>query len=583
MDSQPCQNCRSSFTITPDDSSFYEKIQVPPPTWCWRCRAMRRMAFRNFRYLYSRTCAATGKKIFSMVPPSAPMPAYDREYWGSDAWDPLDYGKDYDFSKPFFQQFKELFDVVPASNTLNQNQINSEYSLGIDLKNCYLCFDAGYAEDSGYGVSLQKSKNCFDTINCKLCEFTYWAINCTNCNKVAFSRNLNACADVWFSQDCVGCTDCFGCTNLRNKSYHIFNQPYTKEEYSKKIQEFKLDTWKGLQKARGGAEAFWTSQPVRFRHGLKDFGCTGDYLYNASELRNCFFSNGAQNCAHSQSIIYDPIKDSMDLTSSGVGIELAYEISGSGSGMNRTFFAVDSLTAADSRYIINCRTVSNTFGCIALHSKQYCILNKQYTKEAYEALVPKIIQHMIDMPYTDEKGRVYKYGEFFPPMFSAYGYNESQGYEYFPIPKEEVLELGFNWRTPDTRNYTVTKTSKNLPNSIADVPDEITQEVIECMHHEENSHNKDCGANCMTAFRLTPEEVQFYRQMNVPLPRLCFNCRHVERVHWRNSPELYQRSCMCEEASHDHAGKCPVEFETTYSSERPEMVYCEQCYQKEII
>ena len=577
-----CQNCKTQFVIEPDDFSFYEKIQVPPPTWCWKCRAMRRMSFRNFRNLYNQICAATGKKIFSMIPPSAPMPAYSREYWWSDAWDPMEYGKEYDFSKPFFQQFKELYHAVPASSILGSNLVNSEYNLGLDLKNCYLCFDTGYSEDSAYSVSLQKSKNCVDTINCKLCEFCYWCINCTSCNKVFFSRNLNACADVWFSQDCVGCTDCFGCTNLRNKSYHIFNQPYTKEEYIKKFQEFKLDSWTGLQKARKEAEAFWVSNPVRFRHGLKDFGCTGDYLYNVSELRNCFFSNGAQNCANLQSIIYDPIKDSMDLTSSGVGIELAYETSGSGSGINRSFFVVDSMTASDSRYIINCRVIDNLFGCVALHNKKYCILNKQYTKEEYEALVPKIIQHMNDMPYIDEKGRVYKYGEFFPPLISPYGYNETQAYEYFPIPKEEVEALGFNWRTPDIRNYEVTKTSKDLPGAIGEASGDIINEVIECMHHEDNSHNKDCGANCMTAFRLTPQEVQFYKQMNVPLPRLCFNCRHIDRIHWRNSPKLYKRTCMCE-GGHGHKENCPNEFETTYSPDRPEKVYCEECYQKEVL
>ncbi len=36
----------------------------------------------------------------------------------------------------------------------------------------------------------------------------------------------------------------------------------------------------------------------------------------------------------------------------------------------------------------------NCFGCISLRNASYCILNKQYTKEEYEALVPQIIEHM---------------------------------------------------------------------------------------------------------------------------------------------------------------------------------------------
>ncbi len=37
----------------------------------------------------------------------------------------------------------------------------------------------------------------------------------------------------------------------------------------------------------------------------------------------------------------------------------------------------------------------NCFGCVSAKQNEYCILNKQYTKEQYEELVPKIIEHMI--------------------------------------------------------------------------------------------------------------------------------------------------------------------------------------------
>ena len=36
-----CQNCKQDFTIEPDDFGFYEKIKVPPPTFCPLCRAQR--------------------------------------------------------------------------------------------------------------------------------------------------------------------------------------------------------------------------------------------------------------------------------------------------------------------------------------------------------------------------------------------------------------------------------------------------------------------------------------------------------------------------------------------------------------
>jgi len=38
-----CQNCKKDFTIEQDDFSFYEKIKVPPPTFCPECRYKRRI------------------------------------------------------------------------------------------------------------------------------------------------------------------------------------------------------------------------------------------------------------------------------------------------------------------------------------------------------------------------------------------------------------------------------------------------------------------------------------------------------------------------------------------------------------
>ena len=76
----------------------------------------------------------------------------------------------------------------------------------------------------------------------------------------------------------------------------------------------------------------------------------------------------------------------------------------------------------------NCR---NCFGCVEMNGKQYCILNKQYTKEEYENLVPKIIEQMKEMPYLDKQGRSYSFGEFFPPEISPFAYNETCAQDLF--------------------------------------------------------------------------------------------------------------------------------------------------------
>lgn len=590
-----CQNCKNEFIIEPEDFLFYEKMKVPAPTWCWRCRAMRRMSFRNIDHLYDRTCAATGKKIFTLMPPDAPMPVYSPEYWASDAWDPTKYGREYDFSKPFFEQIRDLFNTVPWSNVWTYGSVNSDYGEAVYAKNCYLCFDTGFVEDSAYSVTLLRSKQCLDMLNCKGCELCYFCINTNDSYKTFFSRNCTSCVEVWFSQDCVGCNNCFGCTGLRNKSYYIFNKSYTKESYEEKLQSLHVDSWSGLKKAQQEAWEIWGKYPVKYQHSVKADGCTGDYIYNSDRLKNCFFAGNAQNCFHSQSIIYGPIKDSADITSSGEVIELFYETSDSGDQASKIFFSFSVAASTDCQYVANCRQSSNLFGCVGLRGKNYCILNRQYSKEEYGYMISKIVDHMNALPYRDSKDRIYKYGEFFPLDMSPFGYNETQAYEYFPLNKKQAESQGYHWQDFVPKKYDITKTSRALSDTVSDVGDDITKEIIQCLHDEEAKHPFQCDFNCATAFRITPQELQFYRQLNMPLPRTCFYCRHFERIAWRNKPQLWYRRCNCaglksengiyqNQTTHFHKqDHCPNEFETSYAPERKEIVYCEECYQQEVV
>src|SRR3989344_7140965 len=90
-----CQNCKSNFMIEPEDFSFYEKIGVPPPTFCPECRMQRRFAWRNERTLHRVKCAATGKNVISGFAPDSGYTIYERDYWWSDSWDPTSFGLDY--------------------------------------------------------------------------------------------------------------------------------------------------------------------------------------------------------------------------------------------------------------------------------------------------------------------------------------------------------------------------------------------------------------------------------------------------------------------------------------------------------
>ena len=68
-ETKTCQNCKTDFAIEPEDFAVYEKMKVPPPTWCSECRMIRRMLFENERQLFRHRDEITGKDIFSEFPP----------------------------------------------------------------------------------------------------------------------------------------------------------------------------------------------------------------------------------------------------------------------------------------------------------------------------------------------------------------------------------------------------------------------------------------------------------------------------------------------------------------------------------
>ena len=196
---------------------------------------------------------------------------------------------------------------------------------------------------------------------------------------------------------------------------------------------------------------------------------------------------------------------------------------------------------------------------------------------------------MSKMTYTDKKGRVFAYGEYFPPEISPLAYNESIAYEYFPLTKEGAEEYGMSWSEIAEKNYASTIKFENIPDLLEDVADSITGEVLECAHHD-----KKCSHQCTTAFKIIPQELAFYKRFNIPLPKLCPNCRYFERISVRAPIKLWKCKCNCAGtksengiytnlAKHQHGDeKCVNEFETSYAPERPEIVYCESCYQQEV-
>ncbi|OGI46153.1 hypothetical protein A2121_02520 [Candidatus Nomurabacteria bacterium GWB1_40_6] len=560
-----CQNCKKDFTIEPEDFNFYEKIKVPPPTFCPKCRLLRRMANTNERVLYKRKCDLTGESILSMFPEDALFPVYKSEAWYSDDWDSYKYGIDYDFSKPFFKQFGELLKKVPRMALVKQGfSRDSEYTHRVhDMKDSYMVFRMSGSENSLYCYVGRNIVNCVDCISVWDCELCYECIDCNNCYKVRFSQESHDCRDSFFLYACRNCSDCVGCINLINQSYCIFNKKYEKEEYKQKLKELKLNSISGIKNFEKQFLEFKNGFPFRSIHSLKSNNISGNWIVNCQNVKDSFGCISVKDGKYLFWIFN--AEDCMDYFQWGKGAELIYESENVGINVSRIKFSSQCwMGAHDLSYCDSCPGASDCFGCIGLKKGEYSILNKKYTKEEYEALLPKIIKHMEDMPYIDEKGVVYKYGENFPIELSPFAYNETAALDFFSFSKTEVEKLGYRWKEKEKKNYEITVKGGDLPETIGEVNDEILNEIIECAEKDK--------IYSVGAYKITQNELSFYRRMDLPLPRVCFDVRHTRRLAKRPLPVLHNRTCK----------KCSIEVETIYTEAFAPIVYCEKCYQQEV-
>jgi hypothetical protein len=163
-------------------------------------------------------------------------------------------------------------------------------------------------------------------------------------------------------------------------------------------------------------------------------------------------------------------------------------------------------------------------------------LNKHYSEAEYNKLRGKIIEHMMK---TEE------YGEYFPPSLSLHPYNETTANDYFPKKEKDPKEYQ--------------KSDVKVPKSIEDVKDDIVDKVLSC---------EKCAKN----YKILQLELNLCRKMGVPLSSKCADCRHLDLLALKNPRKLWERKC----------DSCEKGIKTTYSPDRPEKVYCEQCYLKEV-
>ncbi|OGY98599.1 MAG: hypothetical protein A2855_01990 [Candidatus Liptonbacteria bacterium RIFCSPHIGHO2_01_FULL_57_28] len=569
-----CRSCRQDFSIDESDRAIYARFDVKPPKMCPPCRARLRLAFRNERSFYKRKCDKCDKDVVSMYSPNKPYTVWCYDCWFADDWDPLAYGQAWEPGRPFLEQFEQVWRAVPKAALIYTRSVNSEYTnICADSKNCYMIIECSNNENCIHSYWIQQCRDLTDVSYSHQVELSYECDDCYNSYGLQYCKGCHDCRESYFLLDCRDCSNCVGCVNLRNKQYCVFNEQLSREEYEKFLAGARLDTASGVEALRAKFAEFLKNQPRKYAEIVNAPGCSGNYMKDAKNCQECFHCYDAEDCKYAEHV-WRTAKDCVDVSTAGRNAARIYNSLNNGVDVSDHLCSFLGWSSTFLEYSQSCLNANHLFGCTGVRKRNHCILNKQYSKEDYKKIRGEIVAQMKTAG---------EWGEFFPVRFSAFGYNETAAQEQFPLTKEEALAQGFAWEDHPRGTFgKETFSWEQVPDSIQDAGSiDIKTAVFAC-------------TNCKKNYRVIPDEFSFYKRLNIPLPRLCPDCRHARRMAARGPNKLWPRQCSCAGASaangryknnseHSHSDNaCPNEFETAYSPDRPEIVYCEQCYQAEV-
>ncbi|HEY5713847.1 MAG TPA: hypothetical protein VIT68_00680 [Candidatus Gracilibacteria bacterium] len=545
-----CSITAKDFKITPQEEAIMKKIaptfdgktfELPQPTLCPDERARQRTMHRNEQHLYRNKSFFSQNPVISVYPISDKTTVVSKEEWFSEAWDSLDYGRDFDFTKNFFPQYYLMQCQVPRASTVTMNNENCEYTTGTAFcKDCYLINSSEHCQNCSYSKLLQNARDVFDTSYAYDSELLYECFNVKKgyeCGWVYNSQNVTEC---WFCDDLRNCQNCFLCTNLVGKQFYFGNEKMSESDYRKKVEAIRNNP-EHLAQAKAFFSELRKDRTAKYAEILNSENCTGDFISNSKNCQDCYDMSDSQDCRYVH--VGVNIKDCVDCSNMYLKPELSYQVLGTINTYN-VHFSLYVFDSSDMWYCEQCYNSKNCFGCIGLRNKEYCIFNKQYNKESYESMVARIIAHM-------QKSA--EWGQFFPAWMSPFFYNKSLAHEYFPLSKAEAENRNYRWEEESTTNYL--PQDYIVPKDIKTVDDSVCQKILACAVTGKN-------------YRIQKNELKFYRTMRLIIPGKGPETRYAERMKLRNARHLCDRKCS----------ECGVEVQSTFAKERPEKILCAKCY-----
>lgn len=368
-------------------------------------------------------------------------------------WSFLGLWIEYDSTISFFDSMQVLFSSVPQPNLIHFSEnINANYAhcvfaskniyMGFtiieDVENCLYSFSVKTGSSNVYNSLLvwEHSDNVF------MSKWVIWSYN------IFYSQHVFNSSNVRFSSNMVGCEECLFCDNLDNKKYCIYNKEYTKEAYIQQKNDY--------LKQKSSFD-WWFDAIKNTNITIGSNNVAGNFIVNSENIADGFY---VYDIKDAKNVIlvwwrtrWERIYDTMLITPP---FEDAYGVMSSGTGCSQIYNSIHINWWSNIYYSQLLNQCSYCFGCIGLQNKQFCILNKQYTKDDRYEKVDEIFAQM---------EKEWTLGDFFPAKMNPFYFNDTLAYLIHPsFTKEEVIKLWYLRRDEPIKvdvptNAAVVKTS----------------------------------------------------------------------------------------------------------------------------
>jgi len=144
-----------------------------------------------------------------------------------------------------FQDLIGRFGLV-LKNALHRSVslTNAGNCMGDRINNCRDCFQAFDGSDGQNLRFMQSFVGVKDSMDFVYsgggADRVYESVMGTIGSNISFGLYVRDSMNIEYSVECYNCQNCFGCVGLKNKKFHVFNKPYSENDYWKLVDEIKF-------------------------------------------------------------------------------------------------------------------------------------------------------------------------------------------------------------------------------------------------------------------------------------------------------------------------------------------------------